>query len=173
MLFLRDISASVSGLLSLLRRAMPTSCETALCSSVLFFFSTAVLSLYFVCVFKAGPWTDNYARVPKFFTGLSVNLGHLSPRAKWGLLPPLTSLLFPLLARVGCMFSPASISYRPESSGASSSRSGTALRLAWVALYPALRVFFFFLYFAFVCFQRAWETKNDVFEALKNNTDLE
>lgn len=38
---------------------------------------TGVLSLHFVCVFKAGPWTDNYARVPKFFTGLSVNPGHL------------------------------------------------------------------------------------------------
>lgn len=40
---------------------------------------TAVLSLYFVCVFKAGPWTDNYARVPKSFTCLSVNLGHVYP----------------------------------------------------------------------------------------------
>lgn len=52
----KDAAASISGLLPLLQRGGSSSSDA--CCALLFF--------YFVCVFKAGPWTDNYTRVPRF-----------------------------------------------------------------------------------------------------------
>lgn len=58
-----------------LRTSIPVSAHKANLSwgSIVLFcsFLPGVLSLYVVCVFKAGPWTDNYARVPESFTGLA------------------------------------------------------------------------------------------------------
>lgn len=72
-MLLQDISASVSGLLSLSRLVRPTSFEAVLFCS----FHWRVISLFCLCL-QGWPMNRQLRKGPQIFqSGLSVNLGHL------------------------------------------------------------------------------------------------
>lgn len=158
-MLLQDISASVSGLLS--RRVRPTSFEAVLFCS----FHCCVISLFCLCL-QGWPMNRQLRKGPQIFHR-SVSESRASlPRA--GVTP--SSGLPSLLG--GCMYSSAKtaiISYCLESLVPLFLQHSVKQNYVTVfgTIASSLSSFIFGLvcFYSFLCFQWAWETKNDVFEA--------
>lgn len=164
------------------RKAKPPPRRQRCCAAPFLTFFPCFSLLCFVFILSASSRLAHEQtipqRVPDFFfyftflTSLSVNLGASFTLSKGGaaFLPLCSSLT--LLGRVACALLPPSLT----SVFATRREAAPVLRLLPLAfssftsglanfLYLYAIFFFCLCFFFFYWFQRAWETKNDVFEA--------